>query len=73
MKYSTRKRLALVVLVVGLPLYIAVAAVVLSLFERPNIWVELAIYVALGIAWVLPFRALFRGTARPDPEDGDDA
>ena len=68
MTYRTRKRLALLVLVVGLPLWLALSAVVVSAFDRPHWAVELAVYTVLGIAWALPFRALFRGLGREDPD-----
>jgi hypothetical protein len=63
-----RLRWALVVLLVGLPLYLVAAVSLVNLFDRPSIVVELLIYVALGIIWALPFRALFRGIARDDPD-----
>lgn len=66
--YKTRKRLALLVLVVGLPLYIAAALYVVSLFERPSIWVELAVYVGLGVIWAIPLRSIFLGVGQPDPD-----
>jgi hypothetical protein len=69
MTYKTRKRLAILVLVLGLPAYIVVAVVVVGMFERPSILVELAIYIGLGVLWALPFRRLFLGIARPDPDD----
>ncbi len=59
--YKTRRRLALLILLVGLPAYIALAWYLTSLFARPNLLLELAIYVGLGIVWALPFRAVFRG------------
>lgn len=68
MRYKTRKRLALLVLVVGVPLYIMAAVTVVSWFDRPPIWLELLIYVALGIVWALPLRNLFRGVGQPDPD-----
>lgn len=68
MSYRSRKIWSLVVLVIGLPAYIVVALTVVGLFERPPIWLELAIYVGLGILWALPFRKLFRGVGRPDPD-----
>ena len=67
LSYKTRRRLALLILVVGLPAYVVVAISVISLFERPSIWVELAVYVTLGIVWALPFRSIFRGVGRADP------
>ncbi len=69
LSYKTRRRLALLILVVGLPAYVVVAVVVISLFERPPIWVEFSVYLTLGIVWVLPFRAIFRGVGRQDPDD----
>ena len=72
MSYRTRKILAIVVLVVGLPIYIVVATTIVGLFERPAFLLELAIYVVLGVAWALPLRSLFRGLGRPDPTAGKD-
>lgn len=66
--YKTRRRLSLLILVVGLPLYIVVAVNVVALFDRPSIWVELLVYVALGIVWALPFKAVFRGVGQADPD-----
>lgn len=68
MKFKTRKRLALLVLLVGMPLYVVAAVTVVNLFERPPILAELAIYVGLGVVWILPFKRLFLGIARPDPD-----
>jgi hypothetical protein len=71
MSYRARKRWALFILLVGLPIYVVVAVNVVALFDRPSILVELGVYVLLGILWALPFRAVFRGVGRPDPEAGD--
>jgi len=74
MTFKARKRLAIAVLVIGLPIYIVVAVNLVGLFEnRPPILVELAIYVGLGVAWMLPLRKLFLGVARPDPDENDKA
>ncbi|MEL6775040.1 MAG: DUF2842 domain-containing protein [Pseudomonadota bacterium] len=71
MKHSTKKLLALLILLVGLPLYAAAALYSISLwtdaFGRPNLWVELVIYVVLGLVWALPFRSIFRGVGQPGP------
>ena len=74
MTFKARKRLAILVLVVGLPAWIVVAILLAGLFEtRPPILVELAIYVGLGVVWIVPLRRLFLGVARPDPDaPGDD-
>jgi len=66
--YKTRRRLSLLILLVGLPLYIIVAVNVVDLFERPSILVELAVYVGLGILWALPFKAIFKGIGQADPD-----
>jgi len=68
MTYRTRRRLSIIVLVIGLPLYIMAAVWLVDQFERPSILVELAIYVGLGVVWALPFRAVFLGVGRPDPD-----
>ena len=74
--YSARRRLSLLVLLVGLPLYIVVAVSAVNWldarFGRQPILVEVAIYVALGFVWALPFRRLFRGIGKPDPAAGKD-
>lgn len=69
LRWKTRRRLALLVLVVGLPVYLLVAWGLAGRLERPSLLVELAIYVGLGVIWILPFRALFRGIGQPEPED----
>ncbi|WEF25545.1 DUF2842 domain-containing protein [Paracoccus sp. S3-43] len=70
MELKTRKRLSLLILVVGLPLYI-VAAVTLvnwtdARFGRQPILVEIAIYVVLGVLWILPFKRVFSGIGREE-------
>jgi hypothetical protein len=61
---KTRKRLALLILGIGLPLYIAAAVFVVSLFDRPPLWLEFFVYVALGVIWALPFKFVFKGVGR---------
>ena len=68
MNLKTRKRLSLLILVIGLPVYI-VAAVTLvnwmdARFGRQPILVEVAVYVGLGILWILPFKRVFSGVGR---------
>ena len=72
LSYKSRKRLSLLILLVGLPVYIGAALDVVSLFDRPSLWVEFAVYVGLGIVWALPFRAVFRGVGQPDPDAPED-
>ena len=68
MTYKTRRRLSVLVLLIGLPLYIVVALNVVGLFERPPFLVELLIYVVLGVIWALPLKRLFKGIGQTDPD-----
>ncbi|MFD2738977.1 DUF2842 domain-containing protein [Sulfitobacter aestuarii] len=72
LSYKARRRWALVILLVGLPLYIIVAVSLVGLFERPPILLELAIYIALGIVWAIPFRFVFKGIGQADPDEKDE-
>ena len=68
LSYKTRRRLSLVILIFGLPAYIALAWWIVSLFERPSIWVELGVYVVLGVLWAIPLKAVFKGVGQADPD-----
>ena len=63
MKMFSRKKLAYLILLVFLPAYIIFVVSILSFVERFNIWIELLVYVLLGIAWVFPFKFIFKGLA----------
>ena len=71
LSYKARRRWALIILLIGLPLYIALAAWAVSLFERPSLVVELLIYVGLGVLWAIPFKFIFKGIGQADPNSGD--
>ena len=68
LSYKARRRWSLVILLIGLPLYIVVAVTVVNMLERPPIWLEFLVYVALGIVWALPFKAIFKGVGKADPD-----
>lgn len=68
LSYKARRRWALVILLVGLPLYVVAAVTLVGLIERPSFLVELVIYVGLGFLWALPFRFIFRGIGQADPD-----
>lgn len=68
LRHRTRKRLALLILVVGMPAYVVLAVTLVNMLERPPLAVELLLYVVLGFLWIAPFRAIFRGVGQPDPE-----
>ena len=68
LSYKARRRLSLLILLVGLPLYIVVAVNVIALFDRPSILVEVLVYVSLGLLWAFPFKYVFRGVGQADPD-----
>ena len=68
LSYKARRRLSILILLVGMPLYVVVAVTIMNRLDRPPILVELGIYVALGFLWALPFKVVFRGVGRPDPD-----
>lgn len=72
LSYKARRRVALLVLVVGLPVYIALCLKIVSLFERPSMLVELAIYVGMGVLWAIPLKSVFMGIGQPDSESDQD-
>ena len=71
LSYKARRRLSLLILLVGLPLYIVVAITILNLLDRTPLWLELLVYVALGIIWALPFKAVFKGVGKADPDQSE--
>jgi hypothetical protein len=69
MGYKARKRLALFILLVGLPIYVVVAVSILSQVSRiPYKGIEFLIYLFLGIAWVFPMKWVFKGIGQNDPD-----
>ncbi|MCY4179932.1 MAG: DUF2842 domain-containing protein [Litoreibacter sp.] len=68
MSYKTRKRLALLVLLVGLPIYIVAAVNLVALLPRPSFFLELLIYLGLGVVWAIPLKFLFKGIGQADPD-----
>jgi predicted membrane channel-forming protein YqfA (hemolysin III family) len=73
LSYKARKRWSLVILIIGLPLYIAMAVAVMTLLypdptARAPIWVELGIYIGLGVLWAFPLKFIFKGIGQNDPD-----
>jgi len=72
LSYKARRRWSLVILLIGLPVYIVAAVTLVNFAEarlgRPSVLLEFAIYVALGFLWALPFRKVFRGVGKADPD-----
>lgn len=77
MRYKTRRRLSMLVLVIGLPVWIIAAVTLMTWLypdplDKPPILVELAIYIGFGVIWALPLRAVFKGVGKADPDDPPD-
>ena len=72
LSYRARRRLSALILTVGLPAYIVVAISLTGWmndrFGRLPVLAELAVYVVLGFLWALPFRFVFRGVGKADPD-----
>ena len=66
--YKNRRRISLLLLLVGLPMYIILTVNLVAMFERPSILVELLIYIGLGIIWAFPFKFIFKGIGQADPD-----
>lgn len=68
MVLKTRKRLSILILVIGMPAYVVAAVSLMNWldgrFGRQPIWIELLIYVALGVLWALPFKRVFSGVGK---------
>lgn len=71
LSYKAKRRWALVILLIGLPLYVVVSVNVIDFFGVQNKLVQLIVYVALGVLWAFPFKAVFKGIGQADPEDGN--
>ena len=63
-----RKRWALFLLVVWLPVYLIAAWWLLNWIDdrwgRLPIWAELPLYVLLAFLWAIPFRRVFHSTGK---------
>lgn len=69
LSYKARRRWSLIILLTGLPLYVVVSISVVNALGRPPLWVELGVYLGLGLLWAFPFRAVFRGVGQADPDE----
>ncbi|MEM7073473.1 MAG: DUF2842 domain-containing protein [Pseudomonadota bacterium] len=72
LSYKQRRRWSLLILLVALPLYIVVAVNFTDWLRARTgglgVLVEFAIFVALGVAWVLPLKPVFKGVGQADPD-----
>ncbi|MCA0928595.1 DUF2842 domain-containing protein [Ruegeria profundi] len=72
LSYKARRRWSLVLLVIGLPIYIVAVVTIVNRLDRPPIWLELLVYIGLGILWALPFKFVFKGVGKEDPDKNGD-
>lgn len=68
LSYKARKRLSLLILLVGMPIYVVIAVNLIDSIDRLPIWAEVPAYIVLGVAWILPFRSVFLGIGQLDPD-----
>lgn len=68
MTWRTRRILALVLLLVWLPIYLVAALVLTGWMGRQPALIEMVVYAGLGVLWALPFRRVFLGIGREDPD-----
>lgn len=70
LSYKARRRWSLVILLIGLPIYIVVAVTIMNALPRLPLLLELLVYILLGVLWILPFKSVFRGIGKEDPDAG---
>ncbi|MBE1283152.1 MAG: DUF2842 domain-containing protein [Rhodobacteraceae bacterium] len=72
LSYKARRRWSLVILLVGMPLYIVLAVTLTDWLRARNdglpVVVELLIFIVLGLLWAFPFKFVFRGVGKEDPD-----
>ncbi len=73
LSYKARRIGSLLMLVVGLPVYIVLALNFVDLLGDMPKLVELILFIMLGFAWALPFRWLFLGVGKADPDAPQEA
>ena len=68
LSHKARRRWSLVVLLIWLPFYIVVAVTIMTAIPRLPMLIELLIYLVLGMAWAIPFKFVFKGVGKDDPD-----
>ncbi|MEM9902256.1 MAG: DUF2842 domain-containing protein [Pseudomonadota bacterium] len=70
--YKARRRWSLVILLIGLQAYIVATVTMMNWLDatygRQPLAVEFLVYVVLGVLWALPFKSVFRGIGKADPD-----
>ena len=68
LSYKARRIGSVLVLVVVLPIYIMLVLGLVPRLEIESKILELIVFVFFGVVWVLPFRRVFLGVGRADPD-----
>ncbi len=68
LSYKARRGLSLLVLLVFMPFYIVACVSIFAVLPALPIFIELPMYVVMGIGWVFPFRRVFLGVGKEDPD-----
>ena len=69
LSYKLRRRLSLLILLVGLPAYVVSSISLIAYFDRPSIFIEVLVYMGLGMLWAFPFKHIFKGIGQADPDE----
>jgi hypothetical protein len=69
LSYKSRRRLSLLILLVGLPVYAVASISLIAHFDRPSILFEFFVYLGLGMIWAVPFKYIFKGIGQADPHE----
>ena len=72
LSYKSRRRWSLFILVIGLPLYVVIAVILVDLLPILPKFLEFFMYVILGIAWVFPLKFVFQGIGQSNPDNDQD-
>ncbi|QGX97858.1 DUF2842 domain-containing protein [Roseovarius faecimaris] len=72
LSYKARRRWALIILLVALPVYVIVAVNLTdwlrARYDGLGILTELLVFVGLGILWIVPLKPVFLGIGQADPD-----
>lgn len=73
LSYKSRKKLALLILLIGVPLYIVLSVNLIDManakWGRLPLWAELLVFIGIGVLWITPLRGIFKGIGQADPDE----
>ena len=71
LSYKARRRLSLLVLLVWTPIVIAAVVSIMNAIDRPPFLIEAFIYIFAGVFCFYPFKFVFMGVGKADPDAED--